>query len=191
MKNIFKSTKGEFDYITRQRKIEIIKTVIMLGLSVAIYIAGYITTGSNKNLMTIVAILGCLPASKSAVNMIMFIRAKGCTQKLHEQIEPHSEGLSQLYDVVLTSYERTYEISQMVYKANNLIGITENPKCKVPEAEKHILTMSAQDGIKDITVKIFTDPVKYLNRIDQLRELEGEEGNKTEAVLSLMKTISI
>ena len=191
MKNFLKSNKGKFGYIERQRKKEILKTLIMFGLSVAIYAAGYITTGTNKNLFTLVAILGCLPSSKSAVSMIMFIRAKGCSEKLYKKIEEHSNGLAQLYDLVLTSYNYTFELSHIVYRGNNLIGITENPKCRISEAEKHILTMSAQDGIKDITVKIFTDPAKYIARMEQLQELESEEGSKTEAVLSLMKVLSI
>ena len=191
MKNFLKSNKGEYGYISDQRKKEIIKTLLLFALCASIYITGYITTGSNKNLLTIVAILGCLPASKSAVSMIMFIKSKGCTEELHRKIAAKSKGLPQLYDNVLTSYQNTFEISHFAYRGNNLIGITENPKCKVAEAEKHVLTMCAQDGIKEITVKIFNDPAKYLSRLEQLCELENEDGAKTEAVLALIKVLSI
>lgn len=191
MKNFLKNNKGEYGYISRQRIKEILKTLIMFLLSVAIYFIGYKTTGSNKNLLTVIAILGCLPASKSAVNMIMFLRAKGCSEQLYHKITAKSEGLPQLFDNVLTSYKHTFEISHFAYRGNNLIGITENPKCNIAEAEKHIETMCIQDGIKDITIKIFTDSSKYLNRLEQLCELEAESGHKTEAVLALMKVLSI
>ena len=59
----------------------------MFGISLAIYLAGYLTVHSNKNLLTIVAVLGCLPASKSAVSMIMFLRAKGCSEALKAKID--------------------------------------------------------------------------------------------------------
>lgn len=84
--------KGQYGYIKSQRKMEIIKTVSLFLLSLAIYLCGYWTTGTNKNLLTVVAILGCLPASKCAVNMIMFIRAKGCSEELYQKINPPYRG---------------------------------------------------------------------------------------------------
>ena len=50
--------------------------------------------------------------------------------------------------------------------------------------------MCAQNSIRDVNIKIFQDIPKYLNRLDQLRELSVED-TQTEAVLSLVKAISI
>ena len=81
-----KYTKGEYLYLQNRKKMEILKTVIFFGISAALYLAGYITTGSNKNYLTIVAVLGCLPASKSAVSMIMNLKIKGCSEKVYARI---------------------------------------------------------------------------------------------------------
>ena len=177
-----KTKKGEYGYLKHQRKLEIAKTAILFCLSLAVYLSGLLTTGTNKNLLTIVAVLGCLPASRSAVGMIMFLRAKG--------ILPRAQGLPQLYDVVLTSYDATFELVHMVFKGNSLIGLTVNPKCKTDACEKHLKEMMAKDAIKDVRVKIFQDTPKYLNRLDQLRELSVED-TQTNAVFSLIKAISI
>lgn len=182
--------KGEYGYIASQRKKEIIRTIVLFLLSLAVYLCGYITTGSNKNLLTIVAVLGCLPACKSAVSMIMFLKAHGCSGELHDKITGRAVGLPQLYDNVVTSYEAAYELPHMVFKGNNLIGISVDPKCKVSACEKHIHSMCVQNNIHDVNIKIFTDVPKYLNRLDQLRELDCED-TQTEAVLSLIKAISI
>lgn len=187
---MYRIKKGQYGYIKSQRKIEIIKTLSLFLLSLAIYLGGYITTGTNKNLLTIVAILGCLPASKCAVNMIMFLRARGCSEELYQKVSAHTGTLPCLYDSVLTSYESTFEIPHMVFRGNNLIGIAVNPKCKTAACEKHLQTMCAQNSIRDVNIKIFQDIPKYLNRLDQLRELSGED-TRTEAVLSLVKAISI
>ena len=48
----------------------------------------------------------------------------------------------------------------------------------------------AKDAIKDVRVKIFQDTPKYLNRLDQLKELSVED-TQTNAVFSLIKAISI
>ena len=182
--------KGQYGYIKSQRKMEIIKTVSLFLLSLAIYLCGYWTTGTNKNLLTVVAILGCLPASKCAVNMIMFIRAKGCSEELYQKINPHTGELASLYDSVLTSYDSTFEIPHMVFRGNNLVGIAVNPKRKTAACEKHLQSMCSQNNIKDVNIKIFQDIPKYLNRLDQLGELSCED-TQTEAVLALVKAISL
>ena len=78
----------------------------------------------------------------------------------------------------------------MCIRDSNLIGIAVNPKCKTAACEKHLQAMCAQNSIRDVNIKIFQDIPKYLNRLDQLQELSVED-TQTEAVLSLVKAISI
>ena len=66
-----KAKKGEYSYLSWRKKQEILKTTVLFGISAAIFVMGYFSTGSKNNLLTVVAVLGCLPASKSAVSMIM------------------------------------------------------------------------------------------------------------------------
>lgn len=80
--------KGSFGYIVAKRRSTLIRTLLYFGISVALFAAGYITTGQKENLLTVVAVLGCLPASKSLVNTIMFFRAGGCSREAKETIEP-------------------------------------------------------------------------------------------------------
>ena len=182
--------KGSYGYI-RSKKIWVaVWTVLLFAVSLSLYLIGLKVTGSNQNILTIVAVLGCLPAGKSIVNLVMFLKAHGCTRELKERIEPHAEGLDQLYDSVITAYEGAYEIPHLVYKAGNLVGIAVDQKCKVEECEKHIHSMCVQNTIKDVNIKIFRDEKKYLNRLDQLRDMESTDG-KAEEVLALIKAISL
>ena len=61
MKKAEKGTPGYLDY---KRKIEIIRTIIYFGIVVAVFLLGYFQTGTRLNLLTVVAVLGCLPASR-------------------------------------------------------------------------------------------------------------------------------
>ena len=61
--------KGTFGYLDTQKVYEIIRTVLFYSISIAIFVTGYVTTGTKKNLLTIVAVLGVLPASKSLVSV--------------------------------------------------------------------------------------------------------------------------
>lgn len=183
--------KGSFGYIQNRRKFTALRTILYFALSISLYVAGYVTTGSNKNLLTIVAVLGCLPSCKSAVNFIIFLRAKGCSQELRDAVKKFDTELTTFYDLYFTSYQKNYQVSHMVLKGNVLCGITESEKCDVNEAQKHLEQMLSQEGIKNMTVKIFSDRRKYIDRLSQLTELETEENKNRDEIVNLLYSISL
>lgn len=189
MKNLW-TNKGCFGYIKNRRLWSIIKTILFFGISISLYIAGIKATGSNKNLLTIVAVLGCLPASKSAVNMIMYLRYKGCSQEVFDAVNKEYKQLHALCDLVFTSYDKTFEIHHMGITDKVVCGYTSNPKCDAAACEKHLQGMLTQNGLKDITVKIFKDLPKYRNRLEQLETL-SDFGAVADDIRQLMFEISL
>lgn len=181
-----KGTKG---YLNSQKKYEVARTIIYFGISLSLYIAGYVTTKSNLNLLTIVAVLGCLPACKSLVGMIMFLRFHSLSQDIAGDIEKHSEGLFNLYDMVFTTYDKNFIIGHMVLRGNTVIGYA-CPQKKFDEAvlNKHLTDTLALDGISGITFKFFEDKSKYLQRMEQLKSLEDNE-KLNEAVGKTLKSV--
>ena len=170
---MFKSQKGTFGYIAKQRKIEIVKTVIMLALSLGCYNLGVYSTGSNRNLLTLVAVLGCLPMAKFCVNAIMFIRAKGCSQELHDKME--ARGVSpDYYDLYFTAFKKNYQASALTYKKKNLIVMSEDPDIDTAEGEEHLKSILANAGVSSATVKIFKDADKFIDRLTELNALEED-----------------
>lgn len=187
-----KNEKGQYGYLKRQMKRELIKTFILFGLSLSLYFAGRITTGTNKNLLTIVAVLGFLPASQFAVRSIMFMRAKGCSEAVFHKVEKISEGLASRFDLYLTSYKVNFQISHVVMKNKNLIGYTEDVNFDENACYEHLKTMFMKNGMKDITVKIFTDLDKYLERVESLKQSAMKEKTKLQDdVLQLMEDLSL
>lgn len=75
----YKGTRG---YLRTQKTYEILRTVLYFAISLSLFIAGWVSTGSRENLLTIVAVLGCLPACKSLVEMFMFLRCRGCDEQV-------------------------------------------------------------------------------------------------------------
>ena len=59
-----KIEKGKPGYLKAQRDKLLIQTLIEFGIVIALLVIGYVQTGTKLNLLTLVAILGCLPASK-------------------------------------------------------------------------------------------------------------------------------
>lgn len=180
--------KGAYGYLENRKIYTALRTVLFFLLCVGIYLAGYLT---NRNLLTVVAILGCLPACKSAVNFIVFIRAKGCSSALHKKVQDYDEALDTMYDMYFTSYQKNYPISHLALKGNILCGITEDPKCNGKEAEKHLTQMLMQDGIKNMTVNIFSEAGKYIDRLSRLKDLEVDSAKNKEDILRLLYDISL
>lgn len=182
-------TKGKYGYMQYQKKFTMIRSITYFGLSLAIYILGRISTGTNANLLSIVAVLGCLPSSKSLVNAIMFLRAKECSEALHEKIEPAVGDLDGGYDFLLTSYSANFALSHVVIRGNNLCGITEDPKCDVAKAQQHLDDLFRQNAFKGMTFKIFTEAGKYTERLQQLQKLE--KSGQEDEMLQLVENISL
>ena len=68
-----KIQKGKPGYLNYKRKVEILRTVIYFVIVLAIFALGYWQTHTRLNLLTVVAILGCLPASKALVGLRHFL----------------------------------------------------------------------------------------------------------------------
>lgn len=183
--------KGSYGYIRNHRAVTAIRTMLFFAVSIGLYVMGYVTTGSNRNLLTIVAVLGCLPACKSMVNFILFLKAEGCSEALKNEVCAYDEKLTVFYDMFFTSYQKNFSISHMVLKGNVLCGITENPKCSCNDAEKHLEQMLQQEGIKNVTVKIFSQNNKYIDRLSQLIELDTDEHKNRDGIIDLLYSISI
>ncbi len=182
--------KGKKGYLKTQKKYEILRTFLYFGISLSLFAAGYITTKTRLNLLTVVAILGCLPASKSAVGMIMFLRFQGCSENNAEEIEKHSEGLFCLYDMVFTSYQKNYNVAHLAVKGNTVCGYTQDGSFHEQSFYQHIDGMLKADGLTSVSVKIYKDLSKYTSRLEQMRELDTDQGN-SQRVIDSLKNIAL
>lgn len=192
IRRLFSSScaKGTENYLNTQKKYEILRTILYFAISATLFIAGYLQTKTKVNLLTVVAVLGCLPASKSTVSAIMFLRFQSCSSTNAEEIKKHSGSLKGLFDCVFTSYKKNYCVSHLSVRANTICGFTENEKFEENEFYKHIHDILKLDGHKDVTVKIFHSLSKYTERLEQMNELEEDE-TKTHAIIETLKSVML
>lgn len=183
----YKGTKG---YLNSQKKYEIMRTILYFAISLSLFLAGWLATKSRLNLLKVVAVLGCLPACKSAVGMIMFLRFKGCAPEDAEMIEPHAEGLKGLYDMVFTSYDKNYQVDHITVKGNTICGFARTDKFDEQAFYKHIDAILKAENYRDVSIKIFKDIRKYTERLEQLKSLDTEEGS-TEGILNTLKSVAL
>lgn len=192
-----KIQKGDYGYLASQRKTEIIKTVLLFAISIAVYITGYISSGSRENLFTVVAVLGLLPASKSTVSVIMFLRFQTGSREVYEKISKAAGTMPVFYDSVITTTQKSYPVNAFFCRGANLCGYTEKTDADVKAVEKHIREMLYVNQLKKVTVKLYTNLDAYLARMDALRDIETEEiinddgVTREEQVIALIRSLSL
>ncbi len=185
--------KGSYGYFKQKRAWEILKTILMFAVAFSLFFAGYNVTGSKANVLTVVAVLGMLPSSKSAVSMIMYLKYHGCSSELYEKLTKEFGQFEQVlhgYDSVFTTYKVNYEVPSIVVKGGNVCGICQKKGVDLNELNKHITQILSQNGYK-ANVKIFPQIEPYFARIRQLNELEGGKGSQDKEIMQVLKQISL
>ena len=162
-----KVAKGQFGYINYAKKKNILITLVMFAIPVLIFVTGLIQTGKRENLFTFVAIMGCLPAAKAAVGMILICMQKPLDKKLHEEMQIHVKDMTVLYESVISSYERNIPLPCIVVSGLNIICYTTDTKLDTKFAEDHIKKILSGNGYKS-NVKIFRDLKSFYKRLDEL-----------------------
>jgi len=182
--------KGEYEYASYSKVRNWIITIVMYAISAAIYTIGYITTGSNRNLLTIVAILGVLPASKSLIGAIMSSRVKVLNESIHTKIEDNIASLHGLYNLYLTSYELNFYLAHCVITKDSLIAFTTDTDFDNKRFDEHIKKHMKLEGIQDILIKVFDNEDAYINRLTQLSKSD-QSVQPNEKLVNLLKNISV
>ena len=192
--------KGEWGYLQYRRTTGIAWAVLAVALIVGIYFGAYRYFGTNQNLFTILAAVSCLPAAKLIVNAIMYVRAKGCSAKLHEQVEGLGISCTLLYDLVFTSYEKTYTAGCAAVTDSAVLLFAEDASTDLKAASNHVRRMLQQNGIHGVTVQFLQDFGTYRRRLldldeagKQQRSPEEETKNqeKVQEIINLLFSISL
>lgn len=184
-----KLSKGEFGYPVYERKVVILRTIMYFMISIAVFLLGYFSTGQKENLLTIVAVLGLLPSSKSLVSVVMYMKIPKFNDTVYHDISSRIGDLPAIYSMYLTSYKQNFPVNCFVVKGNNIIGYSEFKACDKNACEEHIKDIMRQNGFKNVTVKVFGEQKRFMDRVEQLK---GLEVGKSEAeILTLLCDISL
>ena len=177
-----KCYKGEFGYIKYRRQLGLIRTSAFALSVLALFLSGLLFFGSSKNHLSIIAALLCLPTGWSAVNLIMFIRAQGCSESAFSQISQVKGGLLVRYDHVITSYDKNYNVSASTVLDKNICCFVEDESFDLSDLEKHIKKMMAQNGYSSYSIKAFNKLDDFCGRLSSLERIRNEKSIDPQAI---------
>lgn len=182
--------KGQPYYLKTQRFYELARALITFGISACLFLTGYLQTGSRANLLTIVAVLGCLPASKSLVSAVMFFRYAGCEKNVVEEILPHTEELVNGFDFVFTASNASFVIPHLAVRDKSICVLAVDKDFPEQAFVRHLKEHLALDGEKEISVCVIRSLPTYLTKLEQMKALT-EDPERSERILITLKSISL
>ena len=128
---------------------------------------------------TVVAVVGCLPACKSMVSLIMILKCRPMDAGLYQKIRVHQGSLDMAYELYMTFYEKSAYIDAVAVCGNTVAAYSSDPKIDASFMETNSQKIIRKNGYK-ATVKIFTDLRPFLERLDSMNDHKEslEEGIK-------------
>ena len=192
MKRVQKGTPGFLDY---KRKVEILRTIIYFGIVLLIFLLGYSQTHTRLNMLTVVAVLGCLPASKALVGVISRFPYHSVKEKLVKEVKAVTTHLTVGYDMIITSREKIMPIDCIVISGHTVFGYTHYSKVNVQEASRYIRSILVENQFSNANVKILNQYKAFLARAEGLNKIaavEKKDTKETEArILHTILNISM
>lgn len=192
MKKVQKGTPGYLDY---KKKVEIIRTIVYFGIVAIIFFLGYSQTHTRLNLLTVVAVLGCLPAAKALVGVIARFPYSSINRRTAEEIDAKASNLTTCYDMVITSREKIMPVECIVISGHNVYGYTSSKKVNSDELSKHIKSILAENHFTGLTVKVLSQYTAFLARVEGLNNIAAVEKEDTkgkeEAIRGIILNISM
>lgn len=176
-----KIKKGEYGYINSMRKRTLVKTLILFFVALMIFVCGMTVTGKKENIVTVIAVLAILPACRSLVNFIMFMRFHSKDKELVKALKDifsKDKNMEELFRVLtfsdsIITMEKggSYQISAFACLRKSLVGYAELEPAKIHLVEEHLKRMLKNNGLSKITVKIFDNKEHFLERSKELVNL--------------------
>ena len=186
-------SKGTLGYINNRKLARGLLFLLEVALVAAIFITGYVTTGRRENLLTVVAIVGVLPAAKSLIALIMIWPHKSQTKEAYDEVcDAAGDTSVVLTELVLTTTERIMPIDFIIVKESHIVGFTTNSKCDIPFADKFLTENMQLNGHK-VSVKIMNNKSKFLMRVKELagKEITEEQVQKDSEIAATVLSLAI
>lgn len=186
-----KISGGEAGYIKYRKRILAIKLLLEAGIIAGLLILGYTQAGTRKNLLTIVAIIGCLPASKIAVLLLTILPYKTVSQNIITDLEEKAALLTKVYDTVLTSTEKILPVDCFVISGNTICGYASHKKADPAYTADFIKQILKQNGYEGISVKIFREYHAFLTRAEGMNKIASVERNQVKDLENGLKQLLV
>ncbi|MGF7001704.1 hypothetical protein M2149_000074 [Lachnospiraceae bacterium PFB1-21] len=170
-----KLNKGTHEYLKRRKRLYLLLTILEFGVVIGLVVTGIVATGNRLNVLTVVAAVGCLPAAKMLVQFIVMIPHRSLETEKVAELESEANYITKVYDLVITSKDRTMPIQALCLYNNTICGYTESEKLDPDKTAQYLKGFLEKNGYPKMTVKIFKDFKAFLMRAEGMNNIATVE----------------
>lgn len=190
MQRLFQKEKGEYGYITKSKKYDIIKMLIYLGIALAIFVVGLLLNKmSYVNIFTIIAILFVLPWARVLVEFILLFPYHTPEREDYEKWKAIIPEGSRLFsDVIVTSAEKSMGLDFLVMGNGYIFGFVTKEK-QDNQYVQNYLKKGVEQNSNAYQVKVFQKEKDFENAIKNAEEKDipkEEKENVENYIRSIM-----
>ena len=102
-----KVSKGNFGYFRSEKRRRLIITAILFAVPLFIFFTSWFYFKTRMTVWTVVTVVGCLPACKSMVNLIMILKCRPMDAGLYQKIHEHQGSMD------IPEYLRSLEVPKL------------------------------------------------------------------------------
>jgi len=178
-----KIEKGKPGYIKAQKTKYLLWALLEFAVVAAVFILGYVKTGTKKNIFSVVAVVGCLPAAKMLVEFIVMYPHKGIDPEKYQEIQEKSPLVLCMYDMLISSTKKLMALDAVAIYGHIICGYTGSPKTDEVFLAAYIKEELKKHRYDKMTVKIFHDYKMFLARVEGMNNIaavEQPEHNRNE-----------
>ena len=160
-------SKGKYGYIRSEKKKRFLISAGLLIIPLFIYIMGVVVNGTNATLISVIAVVGLLPACRAIVSLITMLLRQPMSEADHDKIVPHTGDLMMAYELYMTEYEKNTMVDALAICGNTIVGYVTDAKTDIAFGEKHITNILRSNGYPS-KVSLLRDIDKFTERLDSM-----------------------
>ncbi|MBE5996686.1 MAG: hypothetical protein E7240_04930 [Lachnospiraceae bacterium] len=164
---IKKAGKGQAGYISYERFRRIVRTVILFLIPFAAFTVSLIYYGTRQNIITVVSMIGMIPACMSAVSVVMVFTIRSIPKDTLKRIEERAGDLAMAYELYMTNYDKNTLLDAVAVCGDTIVALATYKKPDRKEAEAHMLKMIRAAGFR-ANVTVMDNESKFLERLTSL-----------------------
>ena len=167
-----KRQKGDAGYFRYERFRRSLLALILLLPSLLLFIIGIMRYGSNRNLLTVIAMVLLIPFGILVVSAVMVFLQKPIAAEDLRKIEAHKGDLLMAYELYVTHEKASTLLDAVAICGGEVAAYVSSKKGDASFTATYIEKALRAEGLP-ARVHIFTDLDAFLARLDGLNEHAG------------------
>lgn len=171
-----KVKRGDHGYIKSKKRKALLGTLLIALIAIAIFLVGFFLNDmSNRNVFTVIAVLGVLPGAKQLIAFIVIFSYKTTGVERYEKAQKVlGEGMELYSDLVITSPEKIMHLDLAAVGNKQVICLLGEGKQDIGYVRKYITTGVHNWGTS-YKVKVVDSEKTFLGEIGNIEAIEVDE----------------